>query len=137
VVDGKYEEIVSYNQIINFIEKDDHWDGVWKFREISTHKSGLRKSSKEYQGCGTSLHILWENGKTTWEPFTTHNKMGTFDQDPVTVALYAVKHDLIRQPGWSDPLLRKYAIIKKMSGMFFVVTMTEKTSYQGRMLGSW
>jgi Reverse transcriptase (RNA-dependent DNA polymerase) len=109
VVDGKFEEIVSYNQIINCIEKDDNWDGVWKFREILSHKSKLTKKSKEYRGCGTSLHILWENGETSWEPFTTHDKMGIFDQDPVTVALYAVKHNLIGQPGWNDPLLRKYA----------------------------
>jgi hypothetical protein len=109
VVDGKYEEIVSYNQIIDFIEKDDNWDGVWKFREILSHKSKLTKKSKEYRGCGTSLHILWENGETTWELLKTHDKMGIFDHDPVTVALYAVKHNLIGQPGWSDPLLRKYA----------------------------
>jgi hypothetical protein len=109
VVDGKYEEIVSYNQIIDFIEKDDNWDGVWKFREILSHKSKLTKKSKEYRGCGASLHILWENDETSWEPFTTHDKMGIFDQDPVTVALFAVKHNLIGQPGWSDPLLCKYA----------------------------
>jgi hypothetical protein len=35
--------------------------------------------------------------------------MGIFDQDPVTVALYTVKHDPIGQPGWKDPLLQKYA----------------------------
>jgi hypothetical protein len=90
VVDGKYEEIVSYNQIIDFIKKDDNWDRVWKFREILSHKSKLTKRSKEYRGCGTSLHILWENGETTWEPFTTHDKMGIFDQDPVTIALYCM-----------------------------------------------
>jgi hypothetical protein len=68
-----------------------------------------RHSGQQQTSVRTSLHILWENGKTTWEPFTTHDKMGIFDQDPVMVALYAVKHNLIGQPGWSDPLLRKYA----------------------------
>jgi hypothetical protein len=65
VVDGKYKEIVSYNQIMDFMEKDDNWDGVWKLREILTHKSGLQKNSKEYQCCRTSLHILRETGETT------------------------------------------------------------------------
>jgi hypothetical protein len=58
VVDGKYEEIVSYNQIIDLIEKDDNWDGVWNFREILLHKSKLTKRSKEYHGCGKRARDL-------------------------------------------------------------------------------
>ena len=109
LVNNKYEEIVSYNQIVDFIEKDDNWDGIWKFREILSHKSGLKKGHKEYKGSGVSLQVLWENGETTWEPFSRDDKMGLFDQDPVTVAIYAVKHGLIGQPGWNSPLLHKYA----------------------------
>jgi hypothetical protein len=41
LVNDKYEEIVSCNQIVDFIENDDSWDDVWKFREILKHKSGL------------------------------------------------------------------------------------------------
>jgi Reverse transcriptase (RNA-dependent DNA polymerase) len=78
--------------------------------EIITHKSGLRPHHPEYRGCSTSLLILWETGEETWEPFERKDtKTGIFDQDPVTVALYAVKHGLIGQPGWSQPLLQKYA----------------------------
>jgi hypothetical protein len=65
LVNDKYKEIVSYNQILDFIENDDSWDGVWKFREILTHKSGLRPHHPEYRGCGTSLLILWETGEAT------------------------------------------------------------------------
>jgi hypothetical protein len=72
---------------------------VWKFREILTHKLGLRPHHPEYRGCGTSLLILWETGEETWEPFERKDtKTGIFDQDSVTVALYAVKHGLIGQP---------------------------------------
>jgi hypothetical protein len=55
LVNDKYKEIASYNQIVDFIENDDSWDGVWKFREIITHKSGLRPHHPEYRGCSTSL----------------------------------------------------------------------------------
>ena len=109
MVKDDFEEIVSYNDIVDFIEKDDTWDGVWKFREILTHKSGLRKGNPEYKGCGISVLILWETGERTWEPLTTDKKTGIFDQDPVTVGIYAAHNNLVGQPGWNSALLKKYA----------------------------
>ena len=33
-VNDKYEEIVAYNDIVDYIEQDQTWDGLWKFKEI-------------------------------------------------------------------------------------------------------
>jgi hypothetical protein len=48
LVKDKYEEIVSNNQIVDFIENDDSRDDVWKFREILSHKLGLCPHYPEY-----------------------------------------------------------------------------------------
>jgi len=34
LVNDKYEEVVAYNDIVDYIEADDTWDGVWKFHRI-------------------------------------------------------------------------------------------------------
>jgi len=45
LVNDKYEEVVAYNNIGNYIEADDTWDGVWKFRCILDHKYESRTIS--------------------------------------------------------------------------------------------
>jgi hypothetical protein len=58
-VNNKYEEIVAYNDIINFIKDDKTWDGQWKFHEILDHKRVYPHQKDEYKGganVGTSLH---------------------------------------------------------------------------------
>ena len=33
-----WEEIVAYNDLVNFINEDKGEDGVWNFREILAHQ---------------------------------------------------------------------------------------------------
>ena len=35
--DDEYEEVLSYGEILNLIEKDETDYGVWKFKSISAH----------------------------------------------------------------------------------------------------
>jgi hypothetical protein len=51
----------------------------------------------------------WETGEITWEPLTTAKKDGVYDHDPVTVAIYARKHNLLDTPGWKLPGMKKRA----------------------------
>ena len=37
LTNDKQEEIVAYNDIVDYIKKDDGWDGVWHMREILDH----------------------------------------------------------------------------------------------------
>lgn len=112
IVDGKYEEVVAYNDIVDYIEQDDSWDGVWKFKEILDHKV-VKTTDSSYKGSRYNLQILWETGEITWEPLTTKDKVGVYDSDPVTVAIYAEKHKLLDTPGWKLPGLKKRAKTQK------------------------
>ena len=112
LVDGKYEEVVAYNDIVDYIEQDDSWDGVWKFQEILDHRA-VKSTDKEYHGSRYNVLVRWETGETTWEPLTTKNKEGVYEQDPITVAIYASKHNLLDTPGWKLPGLKKRAKTQK------------------------
>ena len=55
----------------------------------------------------------WENGEETWEPLFTAKKDGIGDQNPVEVALYAKKNNLLNTPGWMSPRIRSLAKSQK------------------------
>jgi hypothetical protein len=113
LVDGKYEEVVAYNDIVDYIEQDDSWDGIWKFREVLDHEGPIKPNSPRYKGARFNLKVLWETGEITWEPLTTADKTGVYDSDPVTVAIYAAKNNLLDTPGWKLPGLKKRAKTQK------------------------
>ena len=56
-VNDKYEEIVAYNDIVNFIEDDETWDGQWKFQEILDHKQVYPHQKGEYKNSSWNLLI--------------------------------------------------------------------------------
>lgn len=107
-INDKYDEIVAYNDIINYIEQDDGWDGVWKFREILDHKKVYPYQKDEYKGSSYNLLVEWETGERTWEPLHTKDKSGLYQQDPVSVALYAKKNNLLDTKGWKLPNMKNY-----------------------------
>ncbi len=109
LIGGDYEDIVAYNDVVDHIEADHSWDGVWKFREILAHHGPLRPTHENYKGSKYNVLVEWETGERTWEPLTTHNKQGVADTDPVTAAAYARVNNLLDTPGWRMPRLRKYA----------------------------
>ena len=104
LVNNEYEEVVAYNDIVDFIERDDTWDGKWKFREILDHEGPLHSKHGRYKGSKYNLKIEWETGEITWEPLKNILK-----DDPITLAIYARKHDLLGRPGWGHSILKKYA----------------------------
>jgi hypothetical protein len=61
-VNDKYDEIVAYNDIVDFIEADHTWDGVWKFREIKDHEN-VTPGHERYKGSSINVLIEWENGR--------------------------------------------------------------------------
>ena len=113
LVNNDYEEIVAYNDIVDYIEQDQTWDGVWTFREIQDHVGPLNKKDPRYRGSSYNVKVLWESGEVTWEPLTTKKKDGVYDCDPITVAIYADKHNLLDTTGWKLPGLRKRAKTQK------------------------
>ena len=104
LVNDKYEDILAYTDIVDYIEKDQTWDGIWAFRNILGHQGPLRSTDKNYKGSKYNVRIEWEDGTTTWEPLEQMIKA-----DGVTVAIYARKNNLLNTPGWKSPKLRRLA----------------------------
>ena len=73
LVNGEYEEVVAYNDIVDFIEQDQTWDGTWKFREILNHQGPLTPKDPRYKGSKYNLQMEWETGEITWEPLSRPN----------------------------------------------------------------
>ena len=91
-----YEEIVAYNEIMNLLEKQALEPGTWHFEAIEDHKAVTSKHP-EYKGSSCNVHVRWSDGQMTWEPLSEMAK-----DDPVTVAIYAQKKDLLDTPGWKQ-----------------------------------
>ena len=90
------EEIMSYNQLMDYIQKgtdaEEDPDSLFKFRDIVAHQG--------------PLEVEWESGEVTYEPLTLISK-----DDPITCAVYAKKHDLLDTTGWKHP--KRYAKTSK------------------------
>ena len=113
VGDDKYEEIVAYSDIVDYIEDQDGKDGLWKFEEILDHKC-VKPSDPDYKGCSINVLLKWSTGEKTWEPIKTRKYgEGVLDTDHVTLAIYAGDKGLLDTPGWKYPILRKVYNNKK------------------------
>ena len=110
VNDEMYEEVLSYNEILDYINKQGEEDGeqaiVWKFKRIAAHQGPLRKGDPGYNGSKFNVLIEWENGEQTYEPLDT-----IAADDPVTCAIYAKENGLLEEPGW-----RRFKHIAKREG---------------------
>ena len=47
---GRSQAIISYNQVLNYLEKDNQDDSLYKFRAITNHHRPLKKSDPNYNG---------------------------------------------------------------------------------------
>ena len=86
------EEIMSYNQLMDYIQKGTDPDSLFRFRDIVAHQG--------------PLEVEWESGEVTYEPLTLISK-----DDLITCAVYAKKHDLLDTTRWKH--LKRYAKISK------------------------
>ena len=113
LVNNDYEEVVHYNDIVDFIEQDQTWDGTWHFRRVLQHEGPLKRNDKKYKGSRYNVLVEWETGEKTWEPLTTVDKVGVYDTDPVTLAIYARENNLLDTPGWKLKGMKKLAKTQK------------------------
>ncbi len=123
IVNDDYEELVDYNDIVDFIEQDQTWEGVWKFKRIldhvgpltaAKHSAGKDGEKWHYQGSSYNVQVEWETGEIDWRPlYTPRTKVGVWHTDPVTVAIYASQNGLLDKPGWKLPGLKRLAKTQK------------------------
>ena len=117
----QYEEIMSYNEIMDHINDQDQENIVWKFRRIVAHQGPLHPHSKDYKGSRWNVSVEWENGEITWELLSTLAK-----DDPVTCTIYAEEHNLLEEDGWKK--LRHIA--KRQKKLLRMVKQAKLRSYR-------
>ena len=104
------EEIMSYNQLMDYIQKDtdaeEDPDSLFKFRDIVAHQGPLESTDRDQKGSKYNVMVEWESGEVTYEPLAFISK-----DDPITCAVYAKKHDLLDTTGWKH--LKRYAKTSK------------------------
>ena len=104
------EEIMSYNQLMDYIQKgtdaEEDMDSLFKFRDIVAHQGPLESTDPDHKGSKYNVMVEWESGEVTYEPLTLISK-----DDPITCAVYAKKHDLLDTTGWKH--LKRYAKTSK------------------------
>ena len=104
------EEIMSYNQLMDYIQKgtdgEEDLDLLFKFKDILAHQGPLESTDPNHKGSKYNVMVEWESGEVTYEPLTLISK-----DDPITCAVYAKKHDLLDTTGWKH--LKRYAKTSK------------------------
>jgi hypothetical protein len=94
--EDKFKEILSYNKVMQHIEKDDDdGEAFWKYKRISGYEGPLNKNHSLWQGDKYNVKVEWENGEVSYEPL----HMIAVD-DPVMCAIYAKDHGLLDTDGW-------------------------------------
>ena len=92
---SEVEDIMTYNQILNYIEQDNNDDDgtYWKYRRIIGHQhtpQGYKDRNKsEY-----NVDVEWETGDVTSKPLS----FIASDAD-VDLAIYAKENNLLDKPG--------------------------------------
>ena len=83
---GKVEELISYNQLLEHLENaQDHDMGMdqelYRFRPIIGHQGPLLASDPDWKGSEYNVQVEWETGEITFEPLSI-----IAADDPVTCA---------------------------------------------------
>ena len=125
VDNGTYEEVVTYNQLLEYINKNDEEDGenpiLWKFRRITSHQGPLSRNDKDYKGSKYNVLVEWETGEVTAEPLDV-----IAADDPVTCALYAKGAGLLEEPGWR----RFKSLAKREKKLLRMVNQAKLSSFR-------
>ena len=104
------EEIMSYNQLMDYIQKgtdgEEDLDLLFKFKGILAHQGPLESTDPNHKGSKYNVMVEWEPGEVTYEPLTLISK-----EDPINCAVYAKKRDLLDTTGWNHP--KRHAKISK------------------------
>ena len=97
---GKLEEIISYNQLVDHLEaaaNDDNEisEDLSKCRALIGCQGPLKPTDPNWKGCKYNVHVDWETGEKTYEPLSVQAA-----DDPVTCAMYSIENNLLHIDGW-------------------------------------
>jgi hypothetical protein len=98
--DGAFDEIIAYGTHCDCIEDLEDEDisseqKAWTFTDVVGHQGPLWKSHKDWKGSLYNLLLLWDDGSEAYKPLEMF-----IQDDPATLASFALKHYLLGCPGW-------------------------------------
>ena len=97
---GKVEELISYNQLLEHLENGQGHDmgmdqELYRFRAIIGHEGPLLASDTDWKGSKYNVQVEWETGEITFEPLCIIDA-----DDPVTCAAHSKEIDLLAVEEW-------------------------------------
>ena len=96
---GKVEELISYNQLLEHLETTQDNDmgmdqELLKYRTIIRHQGPVAASDPDWKGSKYNVQVEWETEEITFEPLSV-----IAADEPVTCAAYAKQNDLLAVEG--------------------------------------
>ena len=84
-----FEKIMTYNKMVEWCDRDLDKDNMYKIEEIIGHRRNPKSKG------GYDLHLRWGDGTIAWNELSP-----TYNDDPVSVSLYAMNNKLLHLPGF-------------------------------------
>jgi hypothetical protein len=66
--EDNHEELKTYNEILNYLENQEHNDLLWNIQRIVSHEGPLTREHFDYKGSSYNIKVEWENREITCEP---------------------------------------------------------------------
>ena len=89
VGEKEFERILTLREMQEWCERDNDKDDMFRIETILDHKKSPKAKG------GWLLLILWASGERTWNELSP-----TFNDDPISVSLYAMKNGLLNEKGF-------------------------------------
>ena len=98
--DGELETIIAYNELSDIIveqqaAQEEGRSDLHSFKKILDYQGPFKQHDPKYKGSTWNILVNWEDGTQTWEPLNIIGEL-----DPVTMAKFAMEHDVLNKPGW-------------------------------------
>jgi hypothetical protein len=104
VREDECEETLSYNKVMQHIEKeDDDGETFWKYKQISGHEGPLNKNHSSWKGDKYNVKVEWENGEVSYEPLHT-----IAADDSVMCVIYAKDNEPLDTDEWKRTGLMEF-----------------------------
>ena len=114
-----FEEVMSYNKMLEWCDRDLDKDDMYKIDCVIGHRKARKKSTRGMW----EVHVRWASGQVSWECLNM-----IYSDDPVTIAMYAIKNGLLDTPGWK----RCKTHAKNMKKFGRLINQTKLRNYRRR-----
>ena len=114
-----FEEILTYNRMLEWCERDKDKRDFYNFKAIVGHRKDPSNSRK------WELLVHWESEERTWEPFSS-----IFGDDPVMVAMYAKENSMVHEWPCCKRHLKNKKILARMANQARLKTFRQQPKFK-------